>query len=240
MIASHSVSWAKAPSVRRKPSPGFRAGLGSTLTWTSTSWPSATPGSSSSSMVLPWTLPCSVLVMMVSSYRSPCFILGWRGFLRKRCSIGGKSLISGETIRPTPRLGGRGWRLPQAPAERTATLLSDCGPQRLQVWLWVKTTRSEQIDAALVVDLIPHCLLAQHFRPIVEYLARRAVGIGLAIVSFTEANALEPDSSQPTASCFGKQHFGRIRRCARASYPFAKMRSFDVVLFQLVIRLHPL
>lgn len=71
---------------------------------------------------------------------------------------------------PTPRLCGRGWRLPEAPAERTATLLSNCGPQQLQVWLWVKTTRSEQIDAALVVDLIPHCLLAQHFRPILEYL----------------------------------------------------------------------
>src|SRR5947209_1643491 len=38
---------------------------GSTIfIWTSTSWPSATPGSSSSSMVLPWTLPCIVLVML--------------------------------------------------------------------------------------------------------------------------------------------------------------------------------
>ena len=35
-----------------------------TFIWTSTSWPSATPGSSSSSMVLPWTLPCIVLVMI--------------------------------------------------------------------------------------------------------------------------------------------------------------------------------
>lgn len=66
MIASQCGSSARAPAVRRIPSPHFRCGV-ATLISTSTSCPSATPRSSSNSIVLPRTLPRIVFVMSVVS-----------------------------------------------------------------------------------------------------------------------------------------------------------------------------